>query len=153
MKVTYWTIIYSHRHGTDVWPIFAHQCADPERGPTEDEVIAGLDDLYEPDREDEWIEISGRQVIEIPGNNDHATALALLHDFVAANEDPDQLGELQANTQRFLDNQKVQRDQGVDFWRKTALTLYDHAPQDVIDEHLSQKQIDAMDNISDMEES
>jgi hypothetical protein len=66
MKVSYWTVIYSHRHGTDAWPMFAHQCDDPERGPDEDEVIAGLDDLYEPDRDDEWIEISGRQQIDIP---------------------------------------------------------------------------------------
>ena len=66
MKVIYWTVIYSHRHGTDAWPVFAHECADPERGPTEDEVIAGLDDLYEPDREDEWIEIGGRQTVEVP---------------------------------------------------------------------------------------
>lgn len=112
MKVIYWTVIYSHRHGTDAWPVFAHQCADPERGPTEDEVIANLDGLYEPDREDEWIEISGRQVVEIydPSSNQLKKALALLQDFVAAEEDPDQLGELQANTKSFLSNTQPRKE-------------------------------------------
>jgi hypothetical protein len=71
MTVFYWTVIYSHRHGTDAWPVFAHQCKDPERGPTEEEVIAIIgEDLYEPDSEDEWIEIGGRQTIELPDHNE-----------------------------------------------------------------------------------
>jgi len=66
MKVIYWTVTYSHRHGIDAWPVFSHQCADSKRGPTEDEVIADLGDLWEPDREDEFIEILQRQEIDIP---------------------------------------------------------------------------------------
>lgn len=42
---------YSHRHGHDVWPVFA------TKAPTEDEIIAGLDE-FEPER-DEFIEIYG----------------------------------------------------------------------------------------------
>ena len=70
MKVTYWTIIYSHRHGTDAWTMFAHECEDPERGPTEEEITNSLGDMWEPDKEDEWIEIIGRQEQDIPDVTD-----------------------------------------------------------------------------------
>lgn len=45
-------IRYSHRHGHDVWPVFATE------QPSEDEVIAGLED-WEGEEADEYIEIYG----------------------------------------------------------------------------------------------
>lgn len=49
MKV--WIVIYEHRHGVDAWPVFS------EEQPTDEEVIAGLDD-WEPEK-GETIEIRG----------------------------------------------------------------------------------------------
>lgn len=47
-----WIIQYFHRHGTDAFPWFADQ------EPSEEEVIAALDDWEGDERDDEWIEIS-----------------------------------------------------------------------------------------------
>ena len=47
-----WVILYSHIHGTDAWPVFS------KRKPTEKSVIKTLTG-WEPDRDDEWIEILG----------------------------------------------------------------------------------------------
>jgi hypothetical protein len=79
--------------------MFAHQCADPDRGPTEAEVIEGLVD-WEADR-DEHIEIipSG---VEIPDTEEVA------------------------------------------FWKQTAVELYDYADEAVINEHLSGKQVERL---------
>ena len=101
MLVRYWTVTYSHRHGVDAWPVFEHQCADPERGPTEDEVIAGLGDLWEGDS-DEFIEILQLGKVEIPDTAE------------------------------------------VEFWRKTAVELFANADESIIDEHLSSKQVDRL---------
>jgi hypothetical protein len=46
-----WIVIYEHRHGVDAWPIFS------DRRPTDEEVIAKLDD-WEPDK-GETFEIRG----------------------------------------------------------------------------------------------
>lgn len=72
MIVKYWTVVYSHRHGVDAFPIFAHQCEDPERGPSEEEAIEALGVEYEPDR-DEWIEILNKQETNIPEPNQPET--------------------------------------------------------------------------------
>ena len=45
-------IRYSHRHGHDVWPVFA------TKAPTEDEIIEGLEE-WEGEERDEFVEITG----------------------------------------------------------------------------------------------
>ena len=102
MQLVYWTVIYKHRHGTDAWPVFSHQCDDPDRGPTMDEVIDVIGDLYEPDREDEWIYTSDQQTVEIPDSPE------------------------------------------VDFWKKTAIDLFNKADPSIVDEDLSSKQIERL---------
>ena len=101
MKVIYWDVIYSHVHGTDAWPVFAHQCAEPERGPTEDEVIADLGDLWD-DPDHGFIDIGQRQEVDIPDTDE------------------------------------------IEFWRKTAVELFANADESIIDEHLSSKQVDRL---------
>jgi len=46
-----WIIIYTHRHGNDVWPVCQKE------SPDWNEEVAKLDD-WEPERE-EWLEIFG----------------------------------------------------------------------------------------------
>ncbi len=50
----FWIILYTHRHGHDVWPIF--QETDPKWGELHDDLEKWG---YEPDREDEDVDIIG----------------------------------------------------------------------------------------------
>ena len=55
------TVIHSHRHGISIYHV---SCS---RIPTEDEVIAACDIEYEPDRDDENLEIEPvGEIILIP---------------------------------------------------------------------------------------
>ena len=59
-----WVVIYEHRHGVDAWPVLSKE------QPTEDEVIAGLEE-WEPDR-GETIEVRGPWPIEMLGERRRA---------------------------------------------------------------------------------
>lgn len=49
----FWIVIYTHRHGVDVWPFFSDEM------PTESEITNNLDDWEGDTREDEYVEVRG----------------------------------------------------------------------------------------------
>jgi len=55
-------VLYTHRHGVNSYVV---NC---ERLPTEEEIIKACDieDEYEPDRDDEYLEWEGAELILIP---------------------------------------------------------------------------------------
>ena len=58
----FYIAIYTHRYGIDVWPVFQ------DEEPTIEEVAAALDN-YEPEREDEYLEIIGPFYPPEPGKD------------------------------------------------------------------------------------
>lgn len=48
-----WIVVYSHRHGTDVWPLYQAEM------PAEEDIIEKLEEDGTWDGEDEYVEIRG----------------------------------------------------------------------------------------------
>lgn len=60
-KMKTYTVIYTHRHGVDSMLV---KCS---RFPSKEEVVAALDLEYEPERDDEFLEIElAREPVIIP---------------------------------------------------------------------------------------